>query len=617
MCGIAGWIDWNTDLTKHPTIIENMTETLKPRGPDAAGTWITSHCALGHRRLSVIDPENGKQPMIRKVNGYSFVIVYNGELYNAPELRSELQSRGHPFTTSCDTEVLLNAYIEWGPDCLDRLNGIFAFGVWNDKEQSLFLARDRVGVKPLFYTQDNKGMYLFGSELKTILAHPQIKASVGREGLAEIFAIGPARTPGHGIYNHVSELKPGHCLRIDRSGLQIRTYWQLVSREHEDNLETTTIHVKALLQDTVERQLVSDVPICSLLSGGLDSSALTAIASEYYKSRQLGSLHTYSVDYVDNDKHFKANAFQPNADAPWIQRMSAYTGSIHHDIAFDTPELVEALNDVVHARDLPGMADVDASLLLFCREIKKGATVAISGEAADEIFGGYPWFHREETLLASTFPWALGTKDRINLFSEDFNAWIKPSEYVANRYEEALAEVPRLSSENATEDRMREMSYMNITRFMPTLLDRKDRMSMAAGLEVRVPFCDHRLIEYVWNIPWEMKNTGNRAKGILRQALEDILPYEILTRQKSPYPKTHNPNYLVAMKTRVLDILDDPQSPILPFIDIKKIRKLASLDAAEFNLPWFGQLMTGPQLFAYLYQINYWLREYKITVLAD
>jgi asparagine synthase (glutamine-hydrolysing) len=617
MCGITGWIDWNSDLTKHPTIIENMMETLSLRGPDAAGTWITTHCALGHRRLSVIDPDNGKQPMIRKLNGYSYVIVYNGELYNAPELRHELQVRGHPFTTYCDTEVLLNAFVEWGPDCLDRLNGIFAFGVWNDREQSLFLARDRVGVKPLFYSYDDQGMYVFGSEPKAILAHPKVQAAVGREGLAEIFALGPARTPGHGIYHNVFELKPGNCMMIDRSGLKNRVYWQLISREHEDDLETTTVHVKALLQDTVERQLVSDVPICTLLSGGLDSSALTAIASDYYRSNQMEPLQTYSVDYVDNDIHFKESDFQPNADAPWIKRMSAYTGTIHHDIVFDTPELIQALDDVVLARDLPGMADVDASLLLFCREIKKGATVAISGEAADEIFGGYPWFHREESLQANTFPWALGTRDRVNLFAADFNAWIQPNQYVANRYEEALAEVPRLASENVTEARMREMSYLNITRFMPTLLDRKDRMSMAVGLEVRVPYCDHRLIEYVWNIPWGMKNAGNRAKGILRQALEGILPYEVLTRRKSPYPKTHNPNYLAAMKSKVLDILDDSSSPILPFIDAKKIRKLADLDASEFNLPWFGQLMTGPQLFAYLYQINYWLKEYKITILAD
>jgi asparagine synthase (glutamine-hydrolysing) len=617
MCGITGWIDWNQDLTKHPTTIENMAETLKPRGPDAAGTWITIHCALGHRRLSVIDPENGKQPMVRKVNGYSYVIVYNGELYNAPELSQELRSRGHPFYTSCDTEVLLNAFIEWGPDCLDRLNGIFAFAVWNDKEQSLFLARDRVGVKPLFYTHVEQGMYLFGSEPKAILSHPQTQAVVDHAGLAEIFAIGPARTPGQGIYKNVLELKPGCCLVIDRGGLKARTYWQLESRAHEDDIETTAIHVKALLQDTVERQLVSDVPVCTLLSGGLDSSALTAIASQYYKLHQLGPLHSYSVDYVDNDKHFKANAFQPNADAPWIQRMSAYTGTIHHDVAFDTPELVEALKDVVLARDLPGMADVDASLLLFCKEIKKDATVAISGEAADEIFGGYPWFHREDALQANTFPWALNTPHRVNLLSKDFNEWIQPEQYVADRYEEALAEVPRLAAENAAQARMREMSYLNITRFMPTLLDRKDRMSMAVGLEVRVPYCDHRLIEYVWNIPWEMKNAGHREKGILRQALEGILPHEILTRKKSPYPKTHNPNYLIAVKSWVLDILNDPSSPLLQFIDSQKIRKLAKLEAAEFNFPWFGQLMTGPQLFAYLAQIDYWMREYNITVKAD
>lgn len=614
MCGITGWIDWNEDLTTHPATIENMTEPLKPRGPDAAGTWITNHCALGHRRLSVIDPENGAQPMLRKIGDFTFVIVYNGELYNTAELRRELEARGHPFQTACDTEVLLNAFVEWGPDCLDRLNGIFAFAVWNDRDHSLFMARDRVGVKPLFYSEPRGGTFLFGSEPKAILANHLTDAAVGKEGLAEIFAVGPARTPGHGVYDKINELRPGCCLKFDRNGAKIGTYWSLVSREHADDAEATAERIRELLLDTVERQLVSDVPICMLLSGGLDSSALTSIAAEYYHNRQLGQLHTYSVDYTDNDKFFKASAFQPNADAPWIRRMSGYLGTVHHDVEFDTPELVKALTNVVLARDMPGMADVDASLFLFCREIKKGATVAISGEAADEIFGGYPWFHREDALGAHTFPWALATPDRVALLSPEFRDWIRPGEYVKERYEQALSEVPKLPGESVADSRMREMSYLNITRFMPTLLDRKDRMSMAVGLEVRVPYCDHRLIEYVWNIPWDIKTAGDREKGILRKALKGILPEDVLTRKKSPYPKTHNPNYTAAVKSWVLAILDDESSPILPFIDTRKIRALAGLDTDKFNLPWFGQLMNGPQLFAYFAQVDLWLREYKVTV---
>lgn len=613
MCGITGWIDWNKDLMLQPTIVENMTETLTPRGPDASGTWISSHCALGHRRLSVIDLENGAQPMKRTFQDETYIIVYNGELYNAPELRQELIARGHRFKTHCDTEVLLVSYIEWGKSCVDRLNGIFAFAIWNQDQESLFMVRDRVGVKPLFYTTGN-GAFLFGSEPKAILAHPNFHAEVGREGMAEIFAIGPARTPGHGIYENMVELKPGCFLEYNRNGTQIRRYWSLESKEHEDNVEQTAERIRELLQDTVERQLVSDVPVCTLLSGGLDSSALTAFAADHYKRTKSEAIHTYSVDYVDNDKHFTENDFQPNSDNPWIEKMSRFLNTKHHAITFDTPELVEALKEVVYARDLPGMADVDASLLLFGKEIKKGATVAISGEAADEIFGGYPWFHREDALNANTFPWSLATKERAELLSPELAQWIQPEQYVSDRYQQALQEVPHLTGENNVQRRMREMSYLNITRFMPTLLDRKDRMSMRAGLEVRVPFCDHRLIEYVWNIPWEIKSLNGREKGILREALKGVLPEEVLTRKKSPYPKTHNPNYLSAVRSWLLEELNDSNAPILQFINEQKIREMAQSDMQKQSFPWFGQLMTGPQLFAYLIQVNLWLKTYKVSV---
>lgn len=613
MCGITGWIDWQNDLTRYPSVLLDMTETLAPRGPDASGTWLSRHCALGHRRLSVIDPANGAQPMTRMRGDVRYTIVYNGEIYNAADLRKELESRGHTFKTNCDTEVLLVSYIEWGRACVDRLNGIFAFAVWNDEEETLFLARDRVGVKPLFYA-DLNGLFLFGSEPKAILAHPEFPAEVDREGLAEIFIIGPARTPGHGVYKHMAELKPGCCMTVDRSGVSVRTYWRLESRPHEDDVETTAETIRALLRDTVERQLVSDVPVCTLLSGGLDSSALTAIAAEFYKQTGRGALHTYSVDYVDNDKHFKANAFQPNADGPWIRRMVEFLGTKHHDVTFDTPELVDSLKAAVRARDLPGMADVDGSLYLFCREIKKGATVALSGEAADEIFGGYPWFHREDALAADTFPWSLSADIRIGLLSRETVDWLKPRDYLDERYRQALDEVPHLPGEAGTARRMREMSYLNITRFMPTLLDRKDRMSMAVGLEVRVPYCDHRLVEYVWNVPWEIKAAGGREKGILRKALEGILPDDVLNRKKSPYPKTHNPNYLAATRAWVQEILDDPSSPLLPFLDVDRVRRLAASEAQHIDLPWFGQLMSGPQLFAYLGQIDTWLREYRVSI---
>lgn len=610
MCGIAGWVDWQRDLTNNPSIIEAMGETLAPRGPDAKGTWLTTHCALAHRRLSVMDPANGAQPMIRIHAGNTYVIVYNGEIYNAAELRKELKCRGYTFNTQCDTEVVLFAAIEWGPDVPEKLNGIFAFAVWNHNEQTLLLIRDRVGVKPLFYSE-YAGRFLFGSEPKAILAHPQFQAAVNAEGLAELFAIGPARTPGHGIFVGMHELRPGFAMLYSRNGVKQWPYWKLEARHHSDDLDQTVRAVRELLLDTVERQLVSDVPLGTLLSGGLDSSALTALAHQHIIRNGGPSLQTYSVDYIDQAEHFKANVYQPNADRPWIEIMTDHLKTNHHYIEFDTPDLVTALHESMVARDLPGLVDVDSSLLLFCREIKKNITVAISGEAADEVFGGYPWFHREESLQANTFPWSLKLNERIGYLSPQTVDWLEPERYVARRYEEALAEVPKLYGESEQATRMRVMSYLNITRFMPTLLDRKDRMSMRSGLEVRVPFCDHRLIEYVFNVPWEFKTVGDREKGLLRLAVEPYLPEAIRNRKKSPYPKTHNPSYSAAVQSLLFDRLADANSPIAPFLDVARLHELAKSDDP---LPWFGQLMAGPQLFAYFYQIDDWLRTYKVSI---
>lgn len=613
MCGIAGWIDWEVDLTKQKDVVDAMGATLACRGPDECGTWFSPRAGLAHRRLVVVDPAGGGQPMVRRRGEDVFVIVYNGELYNTPDLRRELEVRGYTFRGHSDTEVLLTAYIEWGPGCLERLNGIFAFGVWSETGQSLFLARDRLGVKPLFYAQRGHGL-LFGSELKALLAHPAVEPAVDAEGLAEIFVMGPGRTPGHGVFQGVAEVKPGHWLLFNRKGLHHHRYWTLESRPHENGLETTAAHVRELLRDTVERQLVADVPVCTLLSGGLDSSAVTAFASGAFARAGLGAIHTYSVDYAGNDRYFTPNEFQPDADAPWAHRVSAFLGTRHRAVLIDTPELAEALKVVVRARDLPGMADIDSSLYLFCREVKQEATVALSGEAADEVFGGYPWFRREEDLNAdSAFPWARMTRERARLLSPELAALIRPEEYMSERYHEALSEVSRLPGEDPRQARIREISYLSLTRFMPTLLDRKDRMSMAVGLEVRVPYCDHRLVQYVWNVPWAMKSCDGRAKGLLRRALAGVLPNDVLGRCKSPYPKTHHPAYLDAVRGWVLRILDDPASPLRPLVNVEAVRDVAR-SAARLNLPWYGQLMTGPQLLAYLAQVDLWLREYRVVI---
>lgn len=627
MCGIVGWVNWKQNLTVQKDVIVSMNRTLIPRGPDAEGYWLSHHVAFGHRRLVVVDPQGGQQPMIRQRGEDTFTLIYNGELYNTPELRQELLNRGYRFEGHSDTEVLLLSYLEWGPSCVERLNGIFAFGIWDSKEQQLFLARDRMGVKPLFY-HEHAGSLLFASELKALLKHPEVSPVIGTKGLSEVFLMGPARTPGNGVYDGINELKPGHTLFYSPNGMQIRQYWSLPEHAHEDDQETTIQKVRELFIDTVKRQLVSDVPIGTLLSGGLDSSAITAIAAQTHAQEGKGPLPTFSVDYIENNKYFRANDFQPDADGPWIERMSQSFGTAHKNFAFDTPELVNALKGAALARDLPGMADIDSSLLLFSKEIKKNVTVGLSGECADEVFGGYPWFHRQEALDAQTFPWARQVDYRLQVLSPELLNQIRPQAYLNARYEEALAEIPKIAgsasirnphqSHLATrerETRIREITYLTLTRFMPTLLDRKDRMTMANGLEVRVPFCDHRLVEYVWNIPWEMKALKGREKGLLRQALTGVLPDDVLWRRKSPYPKTHHPDYLRAVRAWLQDILEDPTSPILPFVNLSELRELMKIsDTLPSGRPWFGQLMDTPQLFAYLIQVNFWLLENKVEI---
>ncbi len=612
MCGIAGWIDWKIDLTSYTKVIEKMGRTLSHRGPDANGFWFSPNSGLAHTRLVVIDPVGGAQPMIRDYGNRKYVITYNGELYNTAELKRELEELGHVFQSNSDTEVLLISYIEWGERSVNKLNGIYAFGVWDEAKQKLFLARDRLGVKPLFY-HHSEDRLLFGSEIKAILAHPDVDAVVDEDGLSEIFGLGPSRTPGNGVFKGVKELRPGHFLVFDRKGLKINRYWQVESAPHLDDENTTIEKIRELLVDSIQRQLVSDVPICTFLSGGLDSSIISAVAGAQYQGSKR-ELNTYSIDYVDNYLHFNASEFQPNSDQKWINIMSEYIDSYHQNITLDIPPLVKTLKDAVLLRDLPGMADVDSSLLLFSREVKKNATVALSGECADEIFGGYPWFYRKEDLNSTAFPWVRSLNIRKNIISSELKTKLNLEGYIQDKYQQTIAEVPKLASDTNEQAKMRELFYINMTWFMSTLLERKDRMTMGTGLEVRVPFADHRIVEYAWNIPWEMKNMDGREKGLIRRAMKELLPIEIIERKKSPYPKTHHPKYTELVKEEINEILADGNEPLNQLIDRKYVTQLVESDVKDVNVPWFGQLMTGPQLLAYLLQINIWLKEYKVRI---
>ena len=586
MCGFVGFVNFEKDISNNKTVLKNMNQALTRRGPDEEGYYIDKHVALAHKRLIVIDPEGGKQPMIETFSFGKYVIVYNGQIYNTKELKKILKENDFEINTHSDTEILLKSYIYYGKDVVKHINGIFAFAILDTNKQEVFLARDHFGIKPFYYTII-KDTFIFASELKGLFEYPGVEKILNEQGISELFGIGPAHTPGTTVFKNIYEVKPAHFGVFNISGLHLKRYWKLESKEHTDSLGKTCDKLKFLLNDSITKQLVSDMPLCTFLSGGLDSSIITKFASDYCQKEGLPPLDTYSIDYVDNDKNFVKSDFQPNSDNFYIDLMSQSLHTNHHKIVIDTPELADSLEDAMIARDMPGMADIDSSLLLFCKNVKKDMTVALTGECADEIFGGYPWFFREDALKSNTFPWSISLTERQELLNPQIGNKINLKEYVDYRYQESLAEVEILDSDSPETAEKRKISYLTLNWFMQTLLDRSDRMAMYNGFEIRVPFCDYRLAQYVWNIPWEWKALKGREKGLLRYVCKDFLPSTIVDRKKSPYPKTHNPTYLAKVKQMLTKIMEDKNAPINNLLNRQYILDILETDGKAFTRPWF------------------------------
>lgn len=601
MCAIAGVLG----LTAGADTLDKMLETMARRGPDGHGISVDEDCALLHARLAIIDPAGGAQPMILDQAGERYVLVYNGELYNTQELRRDLEKLGHEFKGHSDTEVVLHSYAQWGDACVDRFNGIFALAVWDRRRRRLFLARDRIGVKPLFYKLHEGGL-LFASEIKTILAYPTVRAELDAEGASQIVLLGPGRIPGSGVFRGIQELEPGCRASYEGGQLNIHRYWQLTDREHTEDFETTADHVRYLVIDAIRRQMVSDVPIGCFLSGGLDSSIISAVCAN-----QMPGVDTFSLDHQDNDKYFVAGKFQPDSDGDYIRTMTACLPVTHHWVVQTPVELAQHLEAATLARDLPGMADVDFSLLAFCGDIRSHVKVALSGECADEIFGGYPWYRDPAVRDAEGFPWAQNVSDRVTLMHPWIRQQIQGQDFVRTQYEQTLAQADILPGTSALERRMKQMVVLNFRWFMQTLLDRKDRMSMYHGLEVRVPFCDYRIAAYLYSVPWAYKDYKGREKGLLRYAMEGLLPDKVLYRKKSPYPKTHHPEYLRLMREGVQELLQRKDAPVFTIFSREMVQRYIQGNPAW---PWYGQLMTMPQTLAYLLQVNFWLEHYKISL---
>ncbi|MGM9849745.1 MAG: asparagine synthase (glutamine-hydrolyzing) [Bacilli bacterium] len=598
MCGFTGWYKKNHEK-KNIKIIKQMTKTLKYRGPDQKGFFIDKNILLGHRRLSIIDLKNGRQPYTYN----EYTIVYNGELYNTEDLKNKLKEK-YTFETTSDTEVLLKGYIEYKEKVLDMIEGIYAFAVY--KDDKIFLARDRVGVKPLFYTKI-KNNFLFASEIKALLKNKIVKPIINKESLQELLSLSPSRIPGSGVFKNIKELRPGHYMIYENNKINIKRYWNIKEENIKDDYVTATKKVEKYLTDSIKRQMVSDVDIACLLSGGLDSSIITAIVS---KNKE--KLDTYSIDYEDNEKYFQKTKFTVSQDNDFIRLMSKTFNTRHHYKVITQRTLAKYLKESVIARDLPGMADIDSSLLWFSKQIRKKHKVILSGECADEIFGGYPWFYREEIKNREYFPWLDSIDSRSKLLKKDLQEKLKLKEFMKIQYDNILKEVP--ITKNKKEQQYKNLFYLNMTYFMPTLLERKDRMTMRGSVEARVPFADTKLIEYLWNLPWEYKYHNNQEKGILRDAYKNLLPQEITNRKKNPYPKTHNPKYTNIITKLLKKRLKNKNSILYKIFDTEKLNELIETKGESFESPWFGQLMTGPQLLAFLYQIDIWASIYKIIV---
>ena len=611
MCGIVGWSNLKNNIRDYSDIMDEMIDTLKLRGPDSAGLKTYNHALMGHRRLIIVDPTGGMQPMTKIINNKEYTICYNGELYNTEEVRADLISKGYKFESYSDTEVLLTSYIEYGQKCADYLNGIFAFGIWDEYNQELFLCRDQLGIKPLFYSYID-GNLIFASEIKALLKHPYIDSIVDRDGLIELISLGPARTLNGAIFKDIKEIPPAHYLLFNKRGINLNEYWKLETMEHEDDIDTTKKKVREMLVEIIENQLVSDVPVCTFLSGGLDSSVISSVAFDKFKKDGLGVLNTFSIDYKDNEKYFKKNLYEPNSDPEYVKRMVEFLGSNHHNIVLNNIDLAHALDDATIAADLPGMADIDSSLYLFSKEVRKYATVALSGECADEVFGGYPWFTREYDSI-EIFPWANSIEYRKNILKPSLKD-LPIEEYVKQTCRDSINKIDKLPKESHDDRIIRELTYLNIKYQMLTLINRKDRMTMSNSLEGRVPYADKRLVQYAFNFPKDIKLLHGREKGLLREAVRGIVPDEIIDRKKSPYPKTHNPEYTREVSNMLKKILEDRSSPIHQIIDYDFVSNIVDTGGESFKEPWYGQLMTGPQVIAYLIQLNNWMKFYNVKL---
>lgn len=622
MSGLAGWVDFERDLVPEAPTVRAMADTLNHRGPDGSGEWVEGHAALAHRRLALLDTGHGRQPAVAgsDTGRPVAVLVLDGALTNGAGLRHELAARGHRFAGHGDAEVAVRAFLEWGPDFPERLEGLFALAVWDVRRQELHLVRDRLGVKPLAYVLTPSGV-LFGSEPKALLAHPAVRPVVDADGLRELFA--HSRKPGTGVFRGMCEVLPGHVMTVRRAGTGRRRYWTLPARRHEDSPEATVATVRRLLADAVAAHLRADVPVGAMLSGGIDSSALTALAARTTGGAGTGRLRSFSVNFTGYAENFEPHpTMRATPDAPYAKLAAEHIGTKHTEILLDPAALADP---GVHAaalrsQDVPSpLGDMDVSLLLFFAALRDaGVRAVLSGETADEVFDGYFWSYDPRHSNSTTFPWISFERGHdaaagglgCSLVDRTLRRELDFMEYADQHYRDALAEVPHVPGEGPAERRAREITYLALTRWAPTHLDRADRMSMAYGVQLRPPFCDRALVEYVYNVPAELKRVNGQEKSLLRSAVADLLPRQVLERPKSAYPTVQEAAYGEFVRQRFGALAKDGTAPVAPLLDAEATG--AALDATGAPSGAFAWVERASM--EMVLQLDTWLTEYGVEL---
>ena len=601
---IAGIID----LIANENTVEQALLSMKRRGPFEHMYYSMNDKTLLNTSSS---RSSGDGPFLLSLDqmGEHYVISFDGTIYNRQDIARELQSEGYELNGKNDAELVLRGFLCWKEKVLNRLNGVFSFAIFMEKKGEVFLARDRIGVKPLFYKLHENGL-IFASEIKTILTYPTVHGQLDAYGAAEILLLGPGKTPGSGIFKDIHEIKPGFYGIFCKGNLKLHRYWWLRDRVHRDSFDETIENVRYLVTDAVRLQTNNAPTVGTMLSGGLDSSIVSALCAREFDARGK-HLNTFSLDYLNNDQFFVPGRFQPSSDTQYIRIMQEILDSEHHWTILAIDDLLDGICDATIARDLPGMADVDTSLLAFCRKISDKTSIVLSGECADEIFGGYPWYRDPQMRDYEGFPWAQTRAERQDFMQDWILDVIDPEEFVLDRYHNTIMNADILPENDPTERRIKQLVNLNFSWFMQTLLDRGDRIGSYCNVDIRMPFCDYRIAEYLYGIPWAMKEYKGYEKGLLRHAMKDLVPDAVLYRKKSPFPKTYDPRYLDCVSQMLRQLLQEKDAPIYQIIRKNALEKLLHQD---FQWPWYGQLMRKPQTIVYMLQINYWLEHYSVTI---